>query len=329
MAQFILSDNSVNESGFRVLTSGIDISQFKKNPQMFWNHHRSSDYSADSKLLPIGIWTNIKKEDDKLLAEPEFDMEDDFAAKVAKKVDKKHLKATSIGFKIIEVSTDPKHLVKGQTRPTVTRCRLMETSIVDLPRNGNALRLYFVGEEDSDNMLELGAEGSIEKLNEILPLINSTNNTEMKNVFNFLKLGDAPSEADVLAAITILANGKNESELKIASLESDLEKLKNAQEEGRCEALISKAIADKKLTESQRGAWMNIAKNSYEDALKAIEGMTGFNSLSGNVDTTKDATTKLGDAAKYEAKWKSDELVSWKNSNPEEFERCENAYLAD
>lgn len=38
---FVLSDESVNSYGFRVLTDGIALDNFKKNPVMLWNHTRT------------------------------------------------------------------------------------------------------------------------------------------------------------------------------------------------------------------------------------------------------------------------------------------------
>ena len=44
---FVLHDESVNTYGFRMLTSGANLEEFKKNPVMLLNH---DDYS-----LPIGL----------------------------------------------------------------------------------------------------------------------------------------------------------------------------------------------------------------------------------------------------------------------------------
>ena len=42
---FILSEESINDRGFRVLTGGINLERFKKNPVMLWMHHRDHGYS--------------------------------------------------------------------------------------------------------------------------------------------------------------------------------------------------------------------------------------------------------------------------------------------
>lgn len=56
---FVLHDESVNTYGFRMLTSGVNLDEFRKNPVMLLNHN---DYS-----LPIGRWENIRIEGAKSL----------------------------------------------------------------------------------------------------------------------------------------------------------------------------------------------------------------------------------------------------------------------
>ena len=76
---FVLHDESVNTYGFRMLTSGANLEEFKKNPVMLLNH---DDYS-----LPIGRWENIRVEGGKILADAVFDEGDARAAEVKRKVE--------------------------------------------------------------------------------------------------------------------------------------------------------------------------------------------------------------------------------------------------
>ena len=141
---FVVSDESINDRGSRILTKGIDTKAFKKNPIMLYNHHRSSDWGdGDSaKLLPIGKWKNVRKDDDgRLIADAVFDETDEFAQSIKSKVEQGILSATSVGLEVLAVSNDEKDLVKGQTRYTITKSRLREISIVDIPANPNALKL--------------------------------------------------------------------------------------------------------------------------------------------------------------------------------------------
>ena len=44
--EVIISTSGLNCYGGRVLTSGIDLTQFQKNPLLLWMHRRSFDRDA-------------------------------------------------------------------------------------------------------------------------------------------------------------------------------------------------------------------------------------------------------------------------------------------
>ena len=174
---FILSDESINDRGYRILTGGINLERFKKNPVMLWMHRRDNGWDL-TQVVPIGIWENIRKEDGKLLADPKFDENDKFAQLIKSKVDNDFIRACSAGINPVEFSSDPKDLEKGQTRATITKCELYEASIVDMPSNKNTVRLFSASNETE------------------VPLLK--NNTEMADKKDENKL-TFKSEADMLA----------------------------------------------------------------------------------------------------------------------------------
>lgn len=143
---FVLSDESINDRGYRIITNGINLDRFKKNPIMLWMHRRDDGWDL-TQVLPIGIWENIRKEDGKLLADPKFDENDKFAQLIKSKVENDLIRGCSSGINPVEFSSDPKDLEKGQTRATITKCELYEASIVDLPSNKNTVRLFSAAEE--------------------------------------------------------------------------------------------------------------------------------------------------------------------------------------
>lgn len=125
---FILSDESLNSYGYKVLTSGIDLKQFKDNPVMFYNHNRE--------LGVIGRWENIRIEGTRLLADPVFDEADEFARKIKSKIENGFVKSASIGF-----YTEEQFTLKDDER-WIMKCRIKECSVVDIPSNENAMALY-------------------------------------------------------------------------------------------------------------------------------------------------------------------------------------------
>ena len=139
---FVVSDDSLNKYGTRVLTSGIDTTEFERNPVMFWNHKRDEEFTTANRM-PIGRWENVRKEGERLLADAVLDLSDTTGSKVAQKLTDKFLNACSIGIEIVEYSDDIDTILIGQTRPTITKSKLMEISIVDIPANNNALKLSY------------------------------------------------------------------------------------------------------------------------------------------------------------------------------------------
>jgi hypothetical protein len=198
---FVVSDESINSYGFRVLTDGIDLKQFKKNPIMLYMHKRNTWEPTGDEV--IGRWENIRKEKGKLLADAVFDEENEFAKKIASKVKGGFIKMASIGIVKKEVSTEKKHLKSGQTRATVTKSNLNEISIVDMGGNDNALKLY------KDN----GDDFKIEELN-----IKTQNMKDYKVFALALGLEADATENEVLSEIATLQKDKKTAETIVETL---------------------------------------------------------------------------------------------------------------
>lgn len=181
--RFIISDESVNRYGYRILSRGMSTTSFEKNPVVFYNH---GTYS-----LPIGKGKNLQHEiDGTITLDIDFDMEDEQAVAVQKKAERGFLNACSVGIDVLETSTNASLVLIGQTRPTVTRSELLELSICGIPGNRNALRLNGVHTEDIEH---------------ILPRINHTKEElNMKRVFEQLGLPETASEEDILAQLAAL-----------------------------------------------------------------------------------------------------------------------------
>jgi HK97 family phage prohead protease len=180
--RFIISDESVNRYGYRILSRGMSTASFEKNPVVFYNH---GTYS-----LPIGKGKNLQHEvDGTITLDIDFDMEDEQAVAVQKKAERGFLNACSVGIDVLETSTDASLVLTGQTRPTVTRSELLELSICGIPGNRNALRLNGVHTENIEH---------------ILPRINHQTELKMKRVFEQLGLPETATEADILAQLAAL-----------------------------------------------------------------------------------------------------------------------------
>jgi HK97 family phage prohead protease len=144
--RFIISDESVNRFGYRILSKGMSTLSFEKNPVVFYNH---GTYN-----LPIGKGKDLRHEaDGSITLDIDFDQEDGQALAVQKKAEAGYLSACSVGIEVLETSTKQDVLLAGQSRPTVTRSELLELSICGIPGNRNALRLHAGHQQDMEQIL--------------------------------------------------------------------------------------------------------------------------------------------------------------------------------
>lgn len=124
---FVLSDGSrKNSHGFRIDLAGLMLERFNGNPVMLYMH--------DPNQL-IGQWENLKVENNKLIAEPDFDLEDEHAKSIAGKVERGYLKGASLGIVVMEMKE-----IDGEY--VATKSELIEASVVPVPSDAGAIRLY-------------------------------------------------------------------------------------------------------------------------------------------------------------------------------------------
>lgn len=175
---FILSDESLNSYGYIVKTNGINTVAFCKNPIMLYMHERKT---------VVGRWENIRIDGEKLLADAVFDASTDLGRVVKSQVEKGFLRCASIGVDIIE-----EREINGVK--TITKSELFEASIVDIPANKNALKLYKKG---GSKRLSLEVDGGVNDLR--------------KEIINALDLSDDVSDMVIIEEIKKLISSKDDA----------------------------------------------------------------------------------------------------------------------
>jgi HK97 family phage prohead protease len=256
-----VTTESKNSSGVRVLTSGIDLSLFERNPIMLFNHMRAFNASSP---LPIGIWKDLRVEDTEMYATPEFDVEDDYAAKIASKYERGHLRAASIGIYIDDMEAT--ELPNGDLDVVITKSRLREISIVDVPANQDAVVFY----DQDDNPLDEKA---------VLALADTGKpNTKIKSMPSYsqvptmLGLSADADEQSVQAKITELkaaAAEKSELETKVQTLEAAAAE----REQREIEDMVNQAVTDKKIAADQKPTYLKLAQADLDSTRAVLEGM--------------------------------------------------------
>ena len=261
MKEAIISTERVNSYGSRVITAGIDYSQYEKNPVLLYMHRRGRRED-----MPIGIMTNIREENGILYGTPKFDDDTEDERNISKKWDRGTLRMLSAGLDVLEWSEEPEMLMAGQTRPTVTKSKLIEVSVVDIGSNDDALQvgLYHDGKlltlaagEESDHLPLLSRPGTegVEATPATTPEDEQTPNNNSNNMEKILlKLGLAPgaTEDEAVAAIGRLQEEKDTMRL------------------ARITDSVETAIKERRITADKKEKYLNLGKQIGLDGLNAL-----------------------------------------------------------
>lgn len=244
-----ISNESLNAYGTRIMTDGLDISQYERNPVLLYMHQRG---------LVIGYVKDIRKENGEVTGELEFDGASPESIRVKKQFEFGSLKMVSAGIDILELSEAPENIIQGQTRPTVVRSKLSEVSVVDIGANDDALVLTKDG-----TALELAKDGS-----NPLPLLNNNNKTKEMEFKEFALLLGLDASADEIAVKARIATLKK--------AEDDVLRLRTEKEQMTLSAItqaVDAAVNEKRISAGNKDHFINLGKSVGLDALKETLSM--------------------------------------------------------
>lgn len=297
-----LTNDSLNSYGTRVLTDGLDIEQYNRNPVLLWMHQRGQ---------VIGTLTDIQKEHGEITAQLNFDEASELSQRCKKQWEFGSLRMVSVGIDILEWSNDPNLAVEGQTMATITKSKLTEVSVVDIGANDDAIRLNYQGQQ-----LNLSAGGAcpLPSLYNQSNQPQSTYPTEMDTKVLALKLGlpDGADETAIYAKI---------DEIKATSTEVEtLRAEKEAVIQREVEALVDGAVAEKKIELKMRDHFLQLGKSVGADNLRTtFQSMSPREKLSATLNSLGQAVqsktyAKLSDVP-------SEELMQLRESDPDRYKQ--------
>ena len=281
--KFIVNTENVNSYGYRIITEGIDTTQYDRNPVVLFMHNRAGAYPPTGDEV-IGR-ARLSKEGDQLLAYITFDTDNDFAAKIENKVKGDFIRMCSMYAEIIEASSDPALVLSGQKYETITKCKLVEISIVDIGGNDDAIRLSANGTTPKIKLLNQKSEYKMSEfktialalgkpadtseevllstVNELkLAKENADNQTkEWKDKYVALQKTEATKMVDKAVALGLIP--EDIKDVQIQAFESDFD--------GQS-AKLSKLITDKEAENAIDG--VQGAINSAVQLSKGLKGKT-------------------------------------------------------
>ena len=297
-----LTNDSLNSYGTRVLTDGLDIEQYNRNPVLLWMHQRGQ---------VIGTLTDIQKEHGEITGILNFDEASELSQRCKKQWEFGSLRMVSVGIDILEWSNDPNLAVEGQTMATITKSKLTEVSVVDIGANDDAIRLNYQGQQ-----LNLSAGGAcpLPSLYNQSNQPQSTYPTEMDTKVLALKLG-LPEGADETAIYAKI------DEIKATSTEVEtLRAEKEAVIQREVEALVDGAVAEKKIELKMRDHFLQLGKSVGADNLRTtFQSMSPREKLSATLNSSGQAVqpktyAKLSDVP-------SEELMQLRESDPDRYKQ--------
>lgn len=288
-----------------MLTSGVNLDEFRKNPVMLLNHN---DYS-----LPIGRWENIRIVGGKILADAVFDEKDERAAEVMRKVDNDFIRMASIGAWPPEEKSDAYSLMlPGQRYPTVTKWTVREASIVTIGANHNALAFY---DKSTQEVIDLTVAGAIVRL-----MDNSPKILNMSLLTQKLNLHDTANESEIVSAVQNLMDDNARLKSENKTLTDAIDKAnagRDAANKAEAVRLVDAAILTGKLDAKAKDAALAMFDKDFDNAKAMLEAIPERQSIARQINST--GATNLADlkGKSWDELDKANKLTELKDKAPE------------
>lgn len=304
-----ISDETLNCYDTWIKTDGVQLEQFQRNPVMLWMHCRG---------VIIGYIKDIRVENDEITGEPFFDEVREESKQAKLQWEKGSLRMGSPNFEVIETSDDEALWKPGQRRPTITKCKLVEYSMVDIGGNDNNIRLTYEGTE-----LKLAAGEECQ----VLPLLkksiinpkNQNNmNDEVKAIALMLGLSAEATLTDVQKQVSTLLEYKNANEKLRGEIKTLQEQLDNIQLSGITN-MVDEAVKAGKFTADKKDHFVELGKKVGAESLKLT-----LDAMSVSMKPSTVLGKQTGAASKEYKNWNDvpeAELKLMRQEDPEQYKK--------
>jgi hypothetical protein len=243
-----ITNESLNSYGTRVLTAGMNVEQYQRNPVLLYMHERGQ---------VIGYVKDVQVDGGEVTGELMFDEASELSVRCKKQWEFGSLKMVSAGLDILETSDDPAQLVQGQTRATITKSKLVEVSLVDIGANDDAIVLQVDGQRITFGKDD--GEGCP------LPMLNNKpkkQEMELKQLALQLGLPETATEAEVGAKLGELLAAKEENER--------LQQEKATLQLAGITAAVDKAVSEQRIGAEKKDEFVTLGKDIGQERLESI-----------------------------------------------------------
>jgi hypothetical protein len=130
----------------------------------------------------------------------------------------------------------------------------------------------------------------------------------------------------MLAKVTELQMALKDAKTAEAKAKEALALVESSAAQTKAKLLVDAAIAAGKVLDTQRASWEALATSDYDNAKVALDGMTGYKSVSSQLNGGGDASDETETLkAEWDKLHKTGKLAAVKEKNPERYEQLRKA----
>ena len=271
--EFLLTDETVNCYGYRLLTSGLQLDRFDP-PIGFFMHDREKGVAVK--------WTDLTVRDGALYGKPVVD-ETRFPD-LAQQIIDGFYAAASVGHIVaLEWSDEPEMKLEGQTGPTVTKWFPRECSIVDIPGNYNAVAQDKLFDEGDNVLLDLSDNlNTLNFMEKPAILVEALLALSLPN----LAADATPEQAlEVIRELAAKASKADGLETELKNLRAEMAALKEKTDSEKIASIVEKALADHKINQAMADKLKADYKSNIAGLQALVDAMPAQSTITSQMKT--------------------------------------------
>lgn len=294
----VINDESVvNDRGYNVINAGLDRTRYDINPVLLYDH--------DTSQL-IGRCEAMRIEGSKLIGSFVFDSASQLAAEKLRQIKDGFLRGVSAGFCIL-------HMLFDELHDTVDKWELYEVSVVTLPSNKGAVKLY------AKDGRALTPQEETQHIEQLRSVYTTNTNTNMPNTQNPTQERVTLSAEAMTALGVSQAASSDELSHAVLAMSKELTALKTTletQRVARRDELINQALAAGKITAQQKQVYSDLYDANPQLCCDTLAALPGRRNIADQLHATSTTPTIDGD---WDALDKQGKLATLKAQDPDKF----------
>lgn len=294
----VINDESiVNDRGYNVLNAGLDRTRYDINPVLLYDHNTSQ---------LIGRCEGMRVEGSKLIGSFVFDAASQLAAEKLRQIKDGFLRGVSAGFCILHMLFDEEH-------DTVDKWELYEVSVVTLPSNKGAVKLY------AQDGRPLSPQEETQHIEQLRSVYTTNTNTNMPNTQNPTQERVTLSAEAMTALGVSQAASSDELSHAVLAMSKELTALKTTletQRVARRDELINQALAAGKITAQQKQVYSDLYDANPQLCCDTLAALPARRNIADQLHATSTTPTIEGD---WDALDKQGKLATLKSQDPDKF----------